>query len=421
MEARELVCRCCGGPLPEPFLDLGETPLANSYVSSEGADLAEPRYKLAVCYCPVCHLVQLSNTVPPEKLFSHYLYFSSFSDLYLAHAKEMAESLAASFNLQPDSRVLEIASNDGYLLQYFVRMGVRVLGVEPAKNIAEFAASKGIPTLNRFFGPDTAEEIRNSFGRADVIIGNNVLAHVPQITAFLDSVKECLKPRGRAVFEFPYLKDLLDQTEFDTIYHEHVFYYSASAIQNVAARAGLELVGVERQRVHGGSLRVFLAESGAYTPSRAVAQILAEEERAGLRGPGRYAAFSRQVAELKQDLLDALHRMKSSGRRIAAYGAPAKGNTLLNYCGITSELVEFTVDRSPHKQGKLLPGSRIPIRKPEALLEEMPDCTVILPWNLADEIIEQQRAYFDRGGVFLIPVPRPQVVGSPVLRSAGVF
>lgn len=402
-------CLGCGSPLPEPFLDLGQTPLANAYMPARMAHLPEPRFPLAAAFCPMCYLVQINHRVPPEEMFSQYLYFTSFSDSLLAHARKMASELCGRLALGRGSRVLEIASNDGYLLQYFQQKGVTVLGVEPAKNIAVHAAEKGIPTLNSFFGPELVGPIRRDYGMADLVVGNNVLAHVPQINDFLRAVKDCLTRAGTAVFEFPYLKELLEKSEFDTIYHEHVFYYSLSSVKKLAERAGLHLFDVARQAVHGGSLRIFLATEPRPVGEN-VTRMLEEEEADGLTRSARYASFSRTVAALKTDLLALLTGLKAQGKRLAAYGAPAKGNTLLNYCGIDGRLLKFTVDRSTHKQGLLLPGSRIPIRDPACLLEEMPDYTLILPWNLAAEIVSQQAEYVRRGGRFILPVPQPRVV-----------
>ncbi|TAJ34653.1 MAG: methyltransferase domain-containing protein [Nitrospirae bacterium] len=365
---------------------------------------------MAVACCQVCHLAQLTDLVPPERMFTEYLYFSSYSDSFLAHAREMMESLTARFALGPDSRVLEVASNDGYLLQYFEQRNIRVLGVEPAKNIAAEAERRGIPTLNCFFGLEAVTHITGGFGQADLIVGNNVLAHVPAINEFLRAVKLCLKPAGAAVFEFPYLKDLFDGVEFDTIYHEHVFYYSLAAIEKLAERAGLQLFDVMHRPVHGGSLRVFLQHRGTYPVTGCVAEYLAAEQASGLTGPERYASFSREVVNLKEELRSLLCGLKAAGKRLAAYGAPAKGNTLLNYCGIGTELVEFTVDRSPHKQGLLTPGARLPIHAPEALLKEMPDYTLVLPWNLAEEIVAQQQEYRRRGGRFIVAIPKPGII-----------
>lgn len=410
MRVKEKICLGCSGKLPEPFLDLGKTPLANAYIGPKHVHLPEVTFPLAVAYCPACHLVQLTDLVPPEKMFSEYLYFSSYSDSFLAHARDMTQSLIERFHLTGKSRVMEIGSNDGYLLQYFQQRGIPVLGVEPAKNIATEAERRGIPTLNRFFGSTAIQEIVGNFGMADLIIGNNVLAHVPTINDFLKAVKACLKPNAVAVFEFPYLKELLDKTEFDTIYHEHVFYFSLSAIKNLAERAGLELFDATPQSVHGGSLRIFLQYKGARPITTAVGVLLSEEKASGLTNSESYASFSRDVATLKQELLGMLRGLKELGKRLAAYGAPAKGNTLLNYCGIGTDLLDFTVDRSPHKQGLFTPGSRLPIRPPEDLPKLMPDYTVILPWNIADEIIAQQKDYLHKGGHFIIPVPKPRIV-----------
>jgi SAM-dependent methyltransferase len=404
-------CLGCAADLGDPFLDLGSQPLANALLRPEETTRPEPRFPLAVAYCARCHLVQLTETAPPETLFGEYLYFSSYSDTFLAHARAMADALVARFGLGPRSRLLEIASNDGYLLKFVQAHGVPVLGVEPAGNVAAVAQARGIPTLARFFGPDAVEDIARDFGRADVVVGNNVLAHVPEINAFLGAVAAVLAPAGTAVFEFPYLGDLLEGTAFDTIYHEHVFYYSLAAVSGLAARAGLEVFDVERQAIHGGSLRVFMRRAGGAAAGPAVARLSAEEAARGLTSAPRYAGFSRDVRRLREDLVTLLRRLHGEGRRLAAYGAPAKGTVLLNACGIGTDLLDFTVDRSPHKQGRLVPGVRLPIRAPEDLLAEMPDFTLLLPWNLAEEIVGQQSAYVRKGGAFIVPVPTPRVMG----------
>jgi SAM-dependent methyltransferase len=409
-EPSDRKCLGCGVASPEIFLDLGRMPLANAYLHSEADSEREERFPLAVAYCGRCHLVQLSETVAPEKMFSDYAYFSSYSDSFLAHARKMAESHIERFNLGPTSRVLEIGSNDGYLLQYFKRRGIEVLGVDPAANIAAAANRKGLPTLCRFFNSDTAAEIVLKQGRADLMIGNNVLAHVPRINDFLGAVGACLERDGVAAFEFPYLRELLDKTEFDTIYHEHVFYYSLSAIENLARRAELELFDVVRQPVHGGSLRVFLQHPGVRPVEGRVERILNQEQESGLTRFAHYASFGQRVLVLKEQLLSTLRAISRAGKRIAAYGAPAKGNTLLNYCGIGRDLLEFTVDRSPHKQGMLLPGSHLPILPPQELLARKPDYALILPWNIADEIIRQQVNYLAAGGRFISPVPEPTIL-----------
>jgi SAM-dependent methyltransferase len=402
-------CLGCGRKLPRPFLDLGEMPLANSYLPPEKLDEEEVVYKLAVAYCPQCYLVQITHRVSPDDLFSNYLYFSSYSDAFVKHAADMVESLVHQLSLDSSTLVMEIASNDGYLLQFFKQKGIPILGIEPAKNIAKVAVEKGIPTLNVFFGPESVNEILQQKGPADIIIGNNVLAHVPQINDFLSSVNKCLKPRGSAVFEFPYLKDLIDHTEFDTIYHEHVFYYSLHAIKILAERAGLQLYDAQHQDIHGGSLRVFLQKENRFDISHNAKRILAEEEEYGITNKALYNSFGEKVAKLKAGLVQLLQKLKQDGKTIAAYGAAAKGNTLLNYMGIDNKIIDFVVDRSPYKQGLFMPGTRIPILHQDELLKKMPDYTLVLAWNFAEEIIRQQDIYHQRGGKFIIPIPEVRV------------
>jgi SAM-dependent methyltransferase len=403
-------CLGCGRQLPEAFLDLGEMPLANSYVDENQKDAEEAFYRLAVVYCPECHLVQITHRVAPEDLFRNYLYYSSFSNAFLEHAQGMAESLTQRFALNSSSLVMEIGSNDGYLLSFFQKKGVPVLGIEPARNIARAANEKGIPTMDIFFGPDSVDEILRQKGPADIIIGNNVLAHVPLINSFLHSVNRCLKPGGSAIFEFPYLPDLLENTEFDTIYHEHVFYFSLSAIKILAERAGLALYDVSKQDIHGGSVRVFLQKEKNHVVSNSLQHMLAEEQKYGITDSRLYRNFGRKVKKLKTELVQLLKQLKKEGGTIVAYGAAAKGTTLLNYAGINSNLIDFVVDRSTYKQGKYMPGVHLPICPPSHLLEAMPDYTLLLAWNFADEIQQQQAEYRQRGGRFIIPVPKPRVV-----------
>jgi SAM-dependent methyltransferase len=391
-------------------LDLGAQPLANAFRLPEDAGRPEPRFPLAVAYCVRCHLVQLTTLAPPEAMFEEYLYFTSYSDHFMAHAETMAASFTDRFELGPSSRVLEIASNDGYLLKFFVGRAIPVLGVEPARNIAAVARDRGIPTLNRFFGPEVVREIVGDFGRADVVIGNNVLAHVPAINDFFGAVAACLAPGGAAVFEFPYLGEMLERTAFDTVYHEHVFYYSLAAVAGLGARAGLEVFDVEWHVVHGGSLRVFFQHRGARPIAPAVARLHAEEAAAGLTSRARYASFQSQVTRFTTELTARLRALRGEGRRLAAYGAPAKGTVLLNACGIDTSLLEFTVDRSPHKQGCFLPGTRLPIFHPDKLREARPDYVLILPWNLKDEIVQQVGYIRDWGGRFVVPIPEVTVL-----------
>ncbi|NQU02538.1 MAG: class I SAM-dependent methyltransferase [Syntrophaceae bacterium] len=398
-------CLGCGDKLPDAFLDLGEMPPANAYIAPENKDKEETLYELAVSYCPGCYLVQITHRVDPEFLFGNYLYFTSFSDAFLRHAEVMAEKLIERFALDSNSLVMEIGSNDGYLLSFFQKKGIPILGIEPAENIAKVANEKGIPTMGIFFGSNSANEILRERGQADLIIGNNVLAHVPLINDFLLSVNKCLKPTGSAVFEFPYLKDLLEHTEFDTIYHEHVFYYSLSAVKILAERAGLELYEATWQGIHGGSVRVLLQKEELYDISNNAKQMLLEEETYGITDKILYDNFGEKVKKLGTKLFQLLRELKKEGKTIAAYGAAAKGNTLLNYIGIDNSVIDFVVDRSTYKQGFLLPGTRIPILHQDELLDRMPDYCLILAWNFADEILRQQDEYRKRGGKFVIPIP----------------
>jgi SAM-dependent methyltransferase len=409
-EVNNGVCLGCGARLPPPFLNLGRTPLANSYLRPDQGALPEAAFPLAVAFCRNCHLAQLNERVPPTELFTEYAYFSSYSDSFAIHAQRMAVNLWERFGLNSQSQVVEAASNDGYLLRYFRELGIPVLGIEPARNIAAVARARGIPTIEEFFNTRTAADIASRVGRADLIIGNNVLAHVPAINDFLQAVTLLMKPSGAAVFEFPYVGELLERGEFDTIYHEHVFYYSLQAIAGLASRAKLELYDAEVHEVHGGSLRIFLQHPGVRELSPTVAAMIASEQRKGLLSPGCYQAFGAKVERIKHALLGLLHELKTAGKRVAAYGAPAKGNTLINYCGIGTDLIEFTVDRSTHKQGRLLPGSHVPIYAPEELLRRHPDYALILPWNIAGEIVEQQHAYLAGGGHFIVPVPEPRIL-----------
>lgn len=406
MNAR--ICLACDAVLPPPFLDLGNTPLANAYLDT--ADAVDAIYPLAVSYCSKCHLVQINDIVPPERMFSDYPYFSSFSDSFLEHAKKMCEDLTERFRLGPDSRVLEVASNDGYLLQYFTTKGIPVLGVEPATNIAKAARERGIDTINEFFGPPIVKDVKAKFGAVDLLIGNNVLAHVPDVNGFLRAAADCLKPSGIAVFEVPHLQDLLAKTEFDTIYHEHVFYFSLHALANLAQRAGLELFDASKQAVHGGTLRVFLRHPASGGPRSELSVLLKEETVAGLTEQNTYKAFQQRVERVKVGMLHLLAGIKGEGKSICAYGAPAKGNTLLNYCRIGKDVIDFTVDRSPHKQDRFLPGTGIPIYAPEEISRRKPDYVIILPWNIKDEILHQMSHIRSWGGKFIVPIPTPQVL-----------
>lgn len=402
-------CRSCGGAQFIPVLDLGSTPLANRLRSAEELDAAEPIHPLRVVFCPHCALLQLDHTVHPEVLFSDYLYFSSVSPALLQHAADHAHEQIEKRKLGPHSLVVEAASNDGYLLRNFVARGIPALGIEPARNIAAVARENGIETLNEFFDRDLGVRLARAGQRADLFLANNVLAHVPDTTGFVAGVKALLAPDGRAVIEAPYAKDMIDHVEFDTIYHEHLCYFTLTALDNLFRNQGLEIVDVERVAIHGGTLRFTSAHAGAAAPAPAVAALLAEEKVWGADRVEAYLGFASQVEELKSVLNAQLRDLKGAGKRIAAYGASAKGSTLLNYCGIGSETLEFVVDRSAAKQGKLTPGTGLRIYAPEKLIAEQPDYTLLLTWNFADEILRQQSEYRRRGGKFIVPVPVPRV------------
>jgi SAM-dependent methyltransferase len=402
-------CRSCGSPALEPILSLGETPLADGLVDPSTGNGEEPRYPLDVAFCTECSLVQLLETVSPEVLFDEdYPYYSSFSDELLEHSRDNALRLIEERGLGPRSLVVELASNDGYLLRNFAERGIPVLGIDPAPGPAAAAEAIGIPTLRAFFGDDLARELRNQGKRADVVIANNVLAHVPDLNGFVAGIATLLKPEGVAVIEAPYVKDLIDRCEFDTIYHEHLCYFSVSALVPLFARHGLSLNRVEHHPIHGGSLRLFIEPSERTEES--VRSFLEEERRSGLVDLGYYRAFSSRVAAVQESLRTLLRSLKEEGKRIAGYGAAAKGATLLNSTGIGGDLLDFVVDRNVHKQGKYMPGLRIPIHDPSHLLEARPDFLLLLAWNFKDEIIRQQDAYRRQGGRFIVPIPAPAVV-----------
>jgi SAM-dependent methyltransferase len=401
-------CRSCGGSGLELVLSLGETPLANSLLSREQLGLPEPRFPLDLVFCPACALAQITVTVPPEQLFSQYLYLSSYSDTMLAHARDLADRMRRERRLSGDSLVIEIASNDGYLLQNYVAAEIPVLGVEPARNIAKVATERGIPTLVDFFSAGLAQRLASEGRRADVVHAHNVLAHVADLNGVVSGIRAVLKDDGIAIVEVPYVRDLIERTEFDTIYHEHLCYFSLTSLDHLFQRHGLRIVDVERLAIHGGSLRIFAAKGG--TANTAVGGLLDEEEQAGLTSIAYYAGFGARVQRLRGQLLETLAGLKSKGCRIAAYGASAKGSTLLNYFGVGGETIDFVADRSPVKQGLFTPGTHIPIVPPAQLLAEMPGYTLLLVWNFADEVRRQQQAYHERGGRFIIPVPDVHIV-----------
>jgi SAM-dependent methyltransferase len=391
-----------------PVLDLGRTPLANSLPTAARLAEPEPNYALELVFCPACGLLQITETVPPDVLFRDYLYFSSFSDTMLAHARDLAGELIAARQLSRTCLVVEAASNDGYLLRNYMEAGVPVLGVEPATNVARTAAERGVETLNDYFGLATAQRLRQEGRRADVFHAHNVLAHVADLNGFVAGVRAVLKDDGVAVIEAPYARDMVDHCEFDTIYHEHLCYFTLTALDRLFRRHGLAIVDVRRVPIHGGTLRLYAAPAGT-EPAGSVGRMLAEEHALGLDRPDYYRDFARRVGELKTSLVGLLGRLKADGKRLAAYGASAKGSTLLNAFGIGRETLDYVADRSTVKQGRYTPGSRLPIVAPGRLLDDLPDYVLLLTWNFADEILAQQAEYVRRGGRFIIPVPMVRV------------
>lgn len=411
--AENVACRSCVADGLLPILSLGETPLANALLTEEQRQHPEPRFPLELVFCPHCTLAQITATVPPDRLFRDYAYFSSFSDTMLEHARSLVEEQMASRPVREDSLVVEIASNDGYLLQYYKQRGIPVLGIEPAENIVAVAEQqRGIPTLCEFFGKELADRLAAEGKHADIVHANNVLAHVPDLNGFVAGLKTLLKPEGVAVIEAPYLRDLIEHVEFDTIYHEHLCYFSLTALDKLFTRHGLRIVDVQRVPIHGGSLRVTAARRGSQEAawrSTSVIRMLHEERTWGVNDPACYQGFASRVESLRQKLVGLLAELKAQQKRIAVYGASAKGSTLLNYFGIGSEMLDFVVDRSTVKQGRYMPGSQLRIYDPEKLTDEMPDYVLLLTWNFADEILQQQSEYRRRGGKFIIPVPDVKV------------
>jgi 2-polyprenyl-3-methyl-5-hydroxy-6-metoxy-1,4-benzoquinol methylase len=404
-------CRFCDAALTETFVDLGMMPLSNAFVPPERRLAPDISLPLHAYVCTVCRLVQIPEFESPENIFSDYLYFSSYSDLWLKHSAAYCQQMIERFGLGRNSMVVEIASNDGYLLKNFVQQGIPSLGIEPAANVAEVARSQGVPTKVLFFGVDTAQSLASDDVSADLMTANNVLAHVPDINDFVAAFRILLKPEGVATFEFPSLERLISERQFDTIYHEHFSYLSLHVVSRIFQAHGLRVFDVEFLPTHGGSLRVYACRQQArHVATARVDQQLGTELEAGLESIGTYRAFAHSVVEAKVDLLSFFIDAHRAGKRVVGYGAPAKANTLLNFCGIGPELLEFTVDRSPHKQGRLMPGSRIPILAPDRIFEVRPDYVLILPWNLQGEIVQSMAGIREWGGRFVIPIPTARVL-----------
>lgn len=403
-------CRSCGSHSGRLILDLGVQPLANNLLTSSDLAKPEPKFPLRVAVCESCWLLQITDIVPPVELFSEYLYFSSFSDALLRHSAEAVAGHLREFKLDRESLVVEIASNDGYLLKNFVAAGVPCLGIEPAANIAKVAREKGIETLCQFFGTETAGQLVAAGRPADLILGNNVFAHAPDTNDFVAGLAKLLKPGGRIALEFPYACDLIEHVEFDTIYHEHVFYFTLTALVPLFARHGLEIFDVRRLPIHGGSLRLYAARPGTHPVTPAVSALLAEEQGKGVASPRYYQDFADRVRRIRDDLVKLVRKLKAAGKTVAAYGASAKGSTLLNFYGLGADALDFVADRSTAKQGRLTPGTHLPIVGPEELLSRRPDYALLLTWNFAEEILKQQQAYREAGGKFIVPLPEVRVV-----------
>lgn len=410
--ARSFSCRFCAAPLKTTFVDLGMSPLCQTHIRADQLHEMEPFYPLHAYVCDRCFLVQLQEFVTPDEIFTEYAYFSSYSTSWVEHARRYADMMIERFKLGSGSKVMEIASNDGYLLQHFVARGVPVLGIEPAANVAQAAIANGVPTTVQFFGRQTAATIAAQHGRPDVLLGNNVLAHVPDINDFVGGMKILLAPHGVITMEFPHLARLIAENQFDTIYHEHFSYLSFVAAERIFAHHGLTLFDVEELPTHGGSLRIYArhAENAALSVSERVAALREREIADGFLTLERYRGFDEQVKATKRKLLTFLIDAKNRGKKIVGYGAPGKGNTLLNYCGIRTDFLDFTVDANPYKQGKYTPGTRIPILAPEAIREARPDYVLILPWNLKDEITQQAAYIKEWGGRFVVPIPAVYVL-----------
>jgi SAM-dependent methyltransferase len=404
-------CRFCGGSLAE-FVDLGMSPLSESYLTIDQLNTMEPFYPLAAYVCRDCLLVQLQEYVAPKKIFSEYAYFSAYSDSWLDHARRYVEAMSKRLSLGSASQVIELGSNDGYLLQFFVDKGIPVLGIDPAANVAKAAEKRGVPTLVKFFGIDTARELAETGTQADLVLGNNVLAQVADLNSFVEGIAIILKAGGVCTIEFPHLLRTIDGNQFDQIYHEHFSYFSALTAERIVAAHGLRIFDLDELSTHGGSLRIYAchADDQSHPTESSVSELLRREREAGLHRLETYADFADQVRATKRKLLSFLIEAKSCNKTLAGYGAPGKGNTLLNYCGIRGDFLDYTVDRNPYKHGKYLPGTHIPIFPPERIFETKPDYVLILPWNLKDEITTQLAHIRSWGGKFVVPIPEVSVI-----------
>jgi SAM-dependent methyltransferase len=412
-------CRFCQAPLTQTFVDLGMSPLCQDHVKPEELNRMEPFYPLHAYVCENCFLVQLEEFVAPSAIFNDYAYFSSYSDSWLQHAKRYTDHIVGKFPIDSKSLVAELASNDGYLLQYFMEKGIPVLGIEPASNVAEYAIkNRGIRTETKFFGTDTARQMVEKYGKADLLIGNNVLAHVPDINDFVSGMKNFLNKDGLITMEFPHLLRLVEGNQFDTIYHEHFSYLSFTTVERIFQYHGLAMFDVEELPTHGGSIRIYAKhiEDTTKDISSRVAALLKKENAAGMSSMNFYKDFEENVRNTKRKILEFLIQAKVDGKKIAGYGAPGKGNTLLNYCGIRTDFIDYTVDRNPHKQGNFLPGTLIPIYEPAKIRETKPDYVFILPWNLKEEIMESMSFVQEWGGKFVVPIPEV-IVYDPIQLS----
>ncbi|VVB90887.1 Uncharacterised protein [uncultured archaeon] len=405
-------CRFCDNQDTKLFLKLGEMPLANSFLTlAQVKNIKEKRFPLDIYFCEECGLVQIGHVIPPEDVFIDYIYFSSTSDTIHRHAAYLASNFKKRFSFNKNSLVIEIASNDGCVLEYFKKLGVKVLGIEPARNVAKVAVEKGIDTYIDFFSDKISSEIEKNHGKADVILARHVFAHVPEIHGFIIGLKSLLKRDGVIAIEAPYLIDMVEKIEFDTVYHEHLSYLSLRPMARLFKSYGMELFEVEHFSIHGGSLIYFIGNEGCHEINPSVEQYLTNERKKGFDNIDVYNKFAEKTFLIKTKLMDLLKSLKKEGKTIAAYGAPAKGNTLLNFCGISTDIIDYIVDKSPYKQNLFTPGMHIPVLNPDRLLKNMPDYTLILAWNFADEILEQQKSYLEKGGKFIIPVPEPHIIG----------